>query len=80
MLKINVGANDCAQMDKDINVGAGFHARPNQRGITLLALIVTVIVLIILASIAISYVLGEGGLINRAKDAKGAAEYERVKK
>ena len=41
-----------------------------EKGITLIALVVTIIVLIILAGIALSFVLGKYGLINRAKDSK----------
>ena len=46
----------------------------NQKGITLIALIVTIIVLIILAGISVSLLLGENGLIQRAKDAAGEQE------
>ena len=42
----------------------------NTKGITLIALIVTIIVLIILAGISVNVLLGETGLITRAKDAK----------
>ena len=41
-----------------------------QKGITLVALVVTIIVLIILAGISISLLLGENGLLDRAKEAK----------
>ena len=40
------------------------------KGITLVALVVTIVVLLILASVSISLVLGQNGLINNAKDAK----------
>ena len=40
-----------------------------ERGITLLALIITVVIMIILASVTISITLGEGGIINQAKEA-----------
>ena len=40
-----------------------------ETGITLLALVVTIIVLLILAGITISLVLGENGIINRAQNA-----------
>ena len=43
----------------------------NQRGITLVALVITIIILIILATVAISFAFGSNGLINRAEDAKG---------
>lgn len=42
----------------------------NQKGITLIALVVTIIVLIILATISINAVLGENGLIKIAEQAK----------
>ncbi len=35
----------------------------NERGITLIALVITVVILIILATVSINVVLGEGGLI-----------------
>ena len=42
----------------------------NQKGITLIALVVTIIVLIILAGIAISMTVGDNGIFTRAKEAK----------
>lgn len=41
----------------------------NQKGITLVALVITIIVLLILAGITISLTLGEHGIINRAEEA-----------
>jgi len=41
-----------------------------QKGITLIALVVTIVVLIILATISINAVLGEDGLIKKAQQAK----------
>ena len=41
-----------------------------QKGITLIALVITIIVLIILAGITISMLIGENGIIERAKEAK----------
>ncbi len=41
-----------------------------EKGITLVSLVVTIIVLLILASISIRMVLGENGVIKKAKDAK----------
>lgn len=41
----------------------------NQKGITLVALVITIIILIILATVAISFAFGSNGLINRAQDA-----------
>ena len=42
----------------------------NERGITLVALVITIIVLIILATVAISFAFGNNGLINTAEDAR----------
>ena len=41
-----------------------------ERGITLIALVITVIILIILATVTLNVVLGEGGLIEKAQLAK----------
>ena len=41
-----------------------------EKGITLVALVITIVILIILATIAIQFAFGENGLINRAQDAK----------
>ena len=45
-----------------------------QKGITLVALVITIIVLIILAGISISLVLGQNGLFNKAKE--GAQNFQ----
>ena len=45
-----------------------------QKGITLVALVITIIVLIILAGISISLVLNNGGLVDKAK--QGASNYQ----
>ena len=47
-------------------------------GITLIALVVTIVVLLILAGISISMVLGNNGLITKAKDAKTKTEQDQV--
>ncbi len=44
------------------------------KGITLIALVITIIVLVILASISISAVFGEGGIIDRTQKAANAQE------
>lgn len=41
-----------------------------QKGITLVALVVTIIVLIILAGVSIALVLGDNGIVEKAKDGK----------
>ena len=46
----------------------------NNRGITLIALIVTIIVLLILAGISISMLTGQNGILNRASEAKEKTE------
>ena len=48
---------------------------PNdEKGITLIALVITIIVLIILAGISINLILGENGIITKAKQAKTETE------
>lgn len=44
----------------------------NQKGITLIALVITIIILLILAGVSLNLVLGENGLIRRAQEAKEA--------
>lgn len=41
-----------------------------QKGITLVALVITIIVLIILAGVSIALVLGDNGIIQKAKEGK----------
>ena len=48
--------------------------RKFNRGITLIALVVTIIVLLILAGISITMLTGQNGIINRAQEAKEKAE------
>lgn len=43
-----------------------------QNGITLVALVITIIVLLILAGVTISLTLGENGLLSRAQEGKNA--------
>lgn len=50
-----------------------------KKGITLIALVVTIIVLIILAGVSISLVLGDNGIITRAKEAKSTYSIEAVR-
>ncbi len=42
----------------------------NERGITLIALVVTIVVLLILAGVTITYALGNGGLFSNAQKAE----------
>lgn len=46
----------------------------DEKGITLIALVITIVVLLILAGISINLVLGENGIIKKAKEAKTAHE------
>lgn len=53
----------------------------NNKGITLIALVVTIIVLLILAGVSIAMLTGENGILNRAKESSvqnaiGAAKDE----
>ena len=50
----------------------------NQKGVTLVALVVTIIVLIILAGISINLILGDNGIITLAKRAKENTELAKV--
>ena len=45
-----------------------------ERGITLIALVVTIVILLILAGITIGAISGDNGIINKAKEAKTDAE------
>ena len=51
----------------------------NSKGITLLALAVTIVVLLILTSIGIKLALGNSGIIGEAKNAKEQAEFDEEK-
>ena len=42
----------------------------NQKGITLIALVITIIVLLILAGVSIAMLTGQNGILTRANDAK----------
>lgn len=53
--------------------------KSNTKGITLIALVVTIIILILLAGISINLVLGQYGIVNRAKEAKIQTEIESIK-
>ena len=52
--------------------------RTQEKGITLIALVVTIIVLIILAVVSISLVLGDNGIITKAKEGKENSELAKV--
>lgn len=44
----------------------------NNKGITLIALVITIIVLLILAGVAIAMLTGDNGILTRASDSKAA--------
>ena len=50
-----------------------------QRGITLVALVITIIIIIILATVAINFLFGENGLITRAQQAAQMSDIENVR-
>lgn len=50
--------------------------RKEEKGITLVALVITIIVLLILAGVSISLVIGQNGLITRSKS--GANTYQKA--
>ena len=50
--------------------------KENNRGITLVALVVTIVVLLILAGVSINLVIGQNGIITKAQEAK--EKYEQV--
>lgn len=52
--------------------------KKNNGGITLIALVVTIIILIILAGVSLNIILGDNGLINKAKGAKEKQEVATV--
>lgn len=45
-----------------------------ERGITLVALVVTIVVLLILAGVSISMVLGNNGIVTKAQDSQAAQD------
>lgn len=53
--------------------------KENFRGITLIALVVTIIILLILASVTITTIIGNNGLIKRVSDSKTATEIAKEK-
>ena len=53
------------------------NGKKNQKGITLIALVVTIVVLVILGGVSVYLVLGQNGILNTAKEArKNYAEAE----
>ena len=58
---------------KGVGAGKRADARPaptKESGITLIALVITIIVLLILAGVTIAMVVGDNGILTRAREAK----------
>lgn len=53
--------------------------KEKKKGITLISLVITIIILLILAGVTLSFLLGEKGIITRAKEAKVATQSAAVK-
>lgn len=45
-----------------------------EKGITLVALVITIVILIILSTVTINFAFGEGGIIKKAQQAKELTE------
>ena len=63
---------------KNLNKERNKIMQRNTKGITLIALVITVIVLIILAGVSINLVLGENGIVSKTKKAKENTELAKV--
>ena len=50
--------------------------KQNNKGITLIALVITIIVLLILAGVSMAMLTGENGILNQAQEAKTQTEYK----
>lgn len=50
----------------------------NQKGITLIALVITIIVLLILAGVSIAMLTGQNGILTRANDSKDETTYAEI--
>ncbi len=53
--------------NKSIEIGKSQEKKTRAKGITLIALVVTVVILLILAGISINLVLGENGIISKTR-------------
>ena len=56
------------------NRNARLEVKNKERGITLIALVITIVVLLILAGVSISMLTGENGILTQASNAKKATE------
>ncbi len=62
------------KLKKDILINQGKKRNIYNRGITLIALVITIIVLLILASVSISMLTGQNGILTQAQNAKIGTE------
>ena len=51
----------------------------NGKGITLIALVITIIILLILAGVSIAMLSGEGGILKKAKSAESVTEEQQAR-
>lgn len=64
--------------EKDIFYTKNIIKKRTTSGITLIALVITIIVLLLLAGISINVLTGENGVITKAKIAKEETEKSRI--
>ena len=84
-VKMQVG-KESNNLEKDDRESEGrqkilLYEKQQNTGITLIALVVTLVVLLILAGITIVYLMGDNGIIQKASDSKveiKKAKYEEV--
>ena len=55
------------------------HRVANEKAITLIALVVTIVILLILAGVTITMTLGQNGLFTRAREGRAAYEESEVR-
>ena len=53
--------------------------KKNNKGITLIALVITIVILIILAGVAINLTLGENGILKKAENAREEYKYAQAR-
>ena len=66
-------------MSKQMKPNTQVNKKKGASGITLIALIITIVILIILATVTINVAFGDGGLIQRAQQAKNLTEEATLK-
>ena len=71
-----IGAENKKTQEKNVKGKVKMNSERKNKGITLIALVITIIVLLILAAISIATLTGNNGILTRAKDAKETNEYK----